>query len=418
MIYEIKWLAIFTKNSPMRILSTLLLFMAVAASAQQPGCDGTRYLDYVFLDYDVTTEVTFGENNTQAGFLNSLEMDIYQPTGDGLTSRPCVVLAHGGSFIAGSRQDLEALCIDFALRGYVAVTIDYRLYDVFAIPTKDVVSEIVIQAVSDMRAAIRFLREDADNGNTYGIDPDFIFAGGVSAGAITAVHTGFIDASDDLGEPMTTIVADNGGLEGNSSDNTEYSSAVQGILNYSGAIKNIDWIGANNPPIFSAHDEFDDVVPYGSTTTTALITPIFIEGSESIHSKAEDVGLWNNLITIEGSTGHVSFFSNANDPIFWEVLDESAVMMEYVYCNQITNVPTVELAELSIYPNPATDILNVYGLSEVQSIRIFNSVGQVVMTDYPNDPRATIDVSQLAAGSYVVRTTSGGNEKSTHLIIH
>jgi para-nitrobenzyl esterase len=388
--------------------------------AQMPGCDGVRYLDHVFVDVDVTTEVTYGSNFSQAGFINSLEMDIYEPAGDALDARPLVVLAHGGSFIAGSRQDLAALCTDLAMRGYVAVTIDYRLYDVFAIPTKQVVSEVVIQAVSDMRAAIRFMRQEADNGNTYGIDPDFVFAGGVSAGGITAVHTGFIDAGDDLGEPMTTVVADNGGLEGDSNEIMGYNSAVQGILNYSGAIKNVEWIGLNNPPIFSAHDDGDGTVPYGSETTTALITPIFIEGSGSIHEKAEDIGLWNDLITIENSAGHVSYFQDGTDPIFYEVLEASAFMMEYVYCNQITSVPTVQVPDFVVYPNPTNDLIGVVS-SEGQTIdfvQIYDLEGRLILAQRFAASRVEMNLERLQAGTYVARIHTGDTWVSEPLMIN
>lgn len=401
-------------------IALFFLGLSSMANAQQPGCDGIRYLEHVFTDVDIITEVTFGQNTTQGGILNSLEMDIYQPMGDVLNERPVVVLAHGGSFIAGMRQDMSSICIDLALRGYVTVTIDYRLYDVFAIPSKDVVNEIVVQAVGDMKAAIRFLREDADNGNTYGIDPDYIFAGGVSAGAITAVHVGFVDAGDDLGETMSEALANNGGLDGDSSDNTSYSSAVQGILNYSGAVKNVDWIGLNNPPIFSAHDEFDTTVPYGSETTTALITPVFLEGSGSIHEKTEEIGLWNNLITLEGSSGHVSYFSNPGAAIYSEVLDASAFMLEYVYCNQITSVAEVQLPHYGVYPNPVNDQLNVVSIRgrSMDKIKMFDLQGRVVLElASVGGSRVELSTSFLAPGSYILKVLSGSKWESQPVIV-
>lgn len=85
--------------------------------------------------------------------------------------RPAVVLIHGGGWAAGSRA-LEDRAMRFvAARGYVAVSIDYRL----ARPPRNTFPA----AVSDVRCAVRRLRADAAR---YDIDPERIAAVGFSAG--------------------------------------------------------------------------------------------------------------------------------------------------------------------------------------------------------------------------------------------
>ena len=61
------------------------------------------------------------------------------------------------------------MCEYFARRGYVAASIDYRLYDGVLFPTPDslVMADEMLKAVSDMKAAVRFFREDADQSNIY-----------------------------------------------------------------------------------------------------------------------------------------------------------------------------------------------------------------------------------------------------------
>ena len=68
-----------------------------------------------------------------------------------------------------------------------------RVSNPFALDSIDG-TETVVRAVHDYRAAIRYFKKDfSENGNIYGIDTSLIFAGGVSAGAITAVHVAYMD---------------------------------------------------------------------------------------------------------------------------------------------------------------------------------------------------------------------------------
>ena len=59
--------------------------------------------------------------------MQTLLMDIYQPYNDPMAARPFMVLVHGGSFLQGNKSDLEETCRAFARKGYVAVSIQYRL---------------------------------------------------------------------------------------------------------------------------------------------------------------------------------------------------------------------------------------------------------------------------------------------------
>ena len=59
----------------------------------------------------------------------TLKMDIYQPTSDTVTARPAIVWVHGGSFCCGNKSSPEIVdkASVFAKKGYVTVSIDYRL---------------------------------------------------------------------------------------------------------------------------------------------------------------------------------------------------------------------------------------------------------------------------------------------------
>jgi acetyl esterase/lipase len=105
-----------------------------------------------------------------------LQLDMARPkTGAG--PFPTVVCIHGGGFRAGSRTGYDGLCIRLAARGYVAVTISYRLAPKFQFPA----------AVHDCKAAVRWLRANA---RKYAIDPKRIGVTGGSAGGHLAQFLG------------------------------------------------------------------------------------------------------------------------------------------------------------------------------------------------------------------------------------
>ncbi|HPG73500.1 MAG TPA: T9SS type A sorting domain-containing protein [Bacteroidales bacterium] len=55
----------------------------------------------------------------------------------------------------------------------------------------------------------------------------------------------------------------------------------------------------------------------------------------------------------------------------------------------------------SIYPNPSQGIVNIEG-TEIQSVSVYNSLGQVVHEIQPNASRVTLDISHLQKGAYIV----------------
>lgn len=105
-----------------------------------------------------------------------LMLNIALPT-ENAAPRPAVVCIHGGGFRAGDRKGWNDRCRRLAERGFIAVTIDYRLAPRYPFPA----------AVEDCKAAVRWLRLNADK---YRIDPDRIGAVGDSAGGHLAQYLG------------------------------------------------------------------------------------------------------------------------------------------------------------------------------------------------------------------------------------
>jgi hypothetical protein len=65
--------------------------------------------------------------------------------------------------------------------------------------------------------------------------------------------------------------------------------------------------------------------------------------------------------------------------------------------------------EVSLYPNPATNVLNIEMTTELKSIEVYNITGQKVMSA----TQKQINVSDLASGMYMIRIQDSENAVST-----
>ena len=69
------------------------------------------------------------------------------------------------------------------------------------------------------------------------------------------------------------------------------------------------------------------------------------------------------------------------------------------FCNIEDNV----VADVSIFPNPTNDILNITSSKTISEIEIVNVLGQVVYRKEVNADNTLCDVNELTAGVYIVR---------------
>lgn len=389
-----------------KIPYALLIFLTpLSLVAQEVICDGNRYLDAVFQDVDSTKDVQYGQASTMAGKAQILLLDIYEPGGDEAEARPLVIMAHGGSFIGGDRSQTAEFCVDFARRGYVVANIEYRLIDALVTDSTGMF-EAVIMAINDMRAAVRFFKEDTDNANKYRIDPESVFVAGVSAGAIMASHIGFMDPLDEIPEYIQSIMEKHGGFEGNSSNNTQYASNVQGTLNYSGGLIRISMVDGDDAPVYSAHDDLDPIVPCSYSTSKAIPFPVFIYGSCDIRTAANELNLNNELYLVPESTDHVSYFYTEDSKK--QVLQESAAFLKSIICNQTgSSEEDWPKPDISVHPNPFKNILYISSGKRIRSITVTNLMGQLLVTQH-NPPANQLDLGHLQVGIYLIRINTDG----------
>ena len=394
-----------------KVAANLFLLLSVfTASAQIPSCDGSRFIDSVFTEVKDATTLQYGSNVTIGGVQQDLFMDVFEPLNDSETPRPLIILAFGGSFITGERSDMNQIAIDYAMRGYVAATIDYRIYDKLAILDSAKLLDVVVKGVGDMKASVRYFKEDfTENGNTFNIDTNYIFVGGASSGAILANHVGLVGANDNVPEYFQSVIDVNGGWEGNSSENTSYSSSVTGVISFSGAIKDVAWIDENDVPVFAAHDYQDPVVPYERGLSVldfgSLQVPLmYISGGKSIIDALKEKNVYSELVTVE-TAEHVSYLTGTSVDSHWNLIcTKSAAFIEEIICTTTWSVDEHSVS-FNVFPNPASGFLTVNANSKVDKLTVYDLMGQVVLTSSNEN---SINVDGLNAGYYYLSVHAEG----------
>ena len=175
---------------------------------------------------DVTFEQGIEYSNPDG---QHLQLNMARPK-SGSGPFPAVMCIHGGGFRAGNRDGYNKLCLTLAQRGFVAVTVSYRLAPKYQFPA----------AVHDVKAAVRWLRANA---KTYGIDPMRVGVTGGSAGGHLAQFLGVTSG-------VRQFEGDGG--------NAEQSSSVACVVNVYG------------PSDFTKS--------YGKSVDAAEVLPLFLGG--------------------------------------------------------------------------------------------------------------------------------------------
>ena len=70
--------------------------------------------------------------------------------------------------------------------------------------------------------------------------------------------------------------------------------------------------------------------------------------------------------------------------------------LSYLAGNKQTNKAIKKKGAVSIFPNPASDFLNITTMNKIEKVEIYNLLGQKVMTGHSN----TINIKNLSKGIY------------------
>lgn len=259
------------------------LVLAAVATLVAAGCWSPALSSEPSYAFVVTSDIVYGQGLVDGGdTIVDLELDLYQPQGTGEGEHPLVVVVHGGGFVSGSKTqgNVVTWAREFASRGFVVASIDYRLLPEDPVPSErmqpfvdlglTLADESTVlgpaTAIDDTLTALDHLLARPD------VVPNQTTLVGGSAGAVTVDYLAY--GLDDVGiprPPIASVISNWGGIPFPGPDLLiqNPTPTVEGPY--------------AEPPIFLAHATGDATVPYSL--------------SVDIAERAQAVGLRHRLYT-------------------------------------------------------------------------------------------------------------------------
>jgi hypothetical protein len=265
--------------------------------------------------------------------LTNIRLDVYQPDQavDSETQRPLVVYLHTGNALpppingspTGTRKDSCAVesCKRLAKRGYVAVSMSYRLgWNPLAateLERRGSLLNAIYRALHDVRQCVRFMKANA---TTYRINTNKIVVMGEGTGGYIALAHATLDDVQELYiekfrpdpfDPTVSFVnpALVGDIEGLNGQFTLYrsngqTSTTQFCVNMGGALADTSWLAPGDQPMVSFHTVFDPFAPFTEgivivPTTGGPVVPV--QGSNLFQELANQYGNNSSFATLPSS---------------------------------------------------------------------------------------------------------------------
>lgn len=332
----------------MRTPFVVFLFLIIGnAFGQSVHCLADRYSQNALFDstdIQVTTGVHYATSMRWPGTqMDSLRMDIYQPDPsiDPLEKRPLIVMTHGGSFAAGTREGMAYYCMEMARRGFVAATITYRLGWNCSLATDPCIicqgeapklRVATYRAVQDHRAALRHL---VHNATDLGIDTSYIFVLGESAGSIASLNSVFWDQTE--ADAWCPTCVSNVGLLDMAGNSLTDTYTIKGVVNHCGAVTHVDVMDGHQVPVISFHNDPDCVVNYGTAPVINCLgcsAFYWAAGSNSIQARLNQNGVCTQRHTRQ-ELNHCTYYVQP-------LLKKATCFLKDVMCDNCTALNTVE----------------------------------------------------------------------------
>lgn len=173
------------------------------------------------------------------------------------------------------------------------------------------------------------------------------------------------------------------------------------IIPASGAILSW-WVDAQDPSYPADHYE----VKISSTNSS-------LSSFTSVYEETIANGEWEqrsvNLNNYAGQNIYIAFVHN-------NCSDQFRMKIDDIYIGDEVSVENFENI-VSIYPNPANTILNVNANSNIQSVEVFNMMGQKVDAIDANNTQVSINTSAYNSGMYLMRVTTENGVTNTKFTV-
>ena len=405
---------------------------------------------YTSSDYTVREEkgIFYGTAIGFDGKVDSLFMDLFKPEGDDNCKRPCIVMVHGGAFVAGERHEgsLVTICREMAKRGYMAASIDYRLGNhkrklytpyllcdnlssrcIYVADSNEVIRALY-RGMQDTKGAIRFLKQRSAQDST---DTDNFFVGGESAGGFIATTTGFMDlqsekpvacdALPDAPNPDSDLLSciennysltrpDLGPVEGTLHTGT-WDASVKGVANFYGGLHDLSLLhnGVDTPAVYLFHQSSDLVVDCGSRPAFRGVYQ-YCYNPNNICQPLDNYPVFYGSCAIESE---LMAMGNSAPPFFFDYIsngpaDGSSCLKDppghatLAHATRCQNIATLFSPIITASGNMPSNDCTIAGLEErALEVNIFTQGNEIIISTTQNLGNARLDVFDITGKTFV-----------------
>lgn len=230
-----------------------------------------------------------------------------------------------------------------------------------------------------------------------------------------------LDQTSSVNEAIKMNFAAQGYGEGLDPDLPRKDVSAYGYLNFSYYVQS----GAANEGI-QGHQFYIDLISRIGTVNTesfyGIGTTLTTTGNPDTHIKK--VIVFDSWQTVSIPLSDFVGFSPAN--LFqFKIGSSSDLRTKIAYFDDIyfsvnpgtvLNTNNFNISKVKLYPNPTSNVLNIESLGSIQTISVYNVLGQEVINKVLNSTSTALDVSSLNSGIYVVKTVVDGVTSSTKFI--
>ena len=190
--------------------------------------------DYPFIKlarYDISKKYHQQKSIPYVSYgVRELVLDIFSDDNKTGTTKPGVIMIHGGGWRSDDRDLMYPLAGYLAEHGYIAVPVEYRLSPEASYPA----------AVDDINSAVTWIRE---HGQNFGVDTSKIVilgcsAGGQLAGLIGLKYGTYSDTEEKIQKKINAIIDIDGIMDFTSKDARRYEDDSTRAVTSAGA-----WFG-------------------------------------------------------------------------------------------------------------------------------------------------------------------------------
>ena len=119
-----------------------------------------------------------------------------------------------------------------------------------------------------------------------------------------------------------------------------------------------------------------------------------------------------DLSSYASSSVHIKIFAQSGT----EVVDNDFFVDDFSITSSSLGIDTMSVSNFTYFPNPVNNVLSIKAQASIDSITVYNMLGQTVVRSTPNTTTTAVDMSGLQTGAYFVQVAINNSIETVRVI--